>query len=146
MTRTALYLQDAHPIMDGVEYTRYAEARGFEAVWQAESRLVREATVPMAAFAAVTDRIKVGSAAAVTTGVSVGYVVWLIRGGVLMSSVLSSLPAWRFVDPLPVLARGGAAFDDDGESLESIVSAGTTAFGAVSGGAPGAPDLAYGAA
>ena len=31
--------------------------RGFEAVWQAESRLVREATVPMAAYAAVTSRI-----------------------------------------------------------------------------------------
>ena len=30
-------------------------------MWQAESRLVREATVPMAAFAAVTERIKVGS-------------------------------------------------------------------------------------
>jgi 5,10-methylenetetrahydromethanopterin reductase len=40
---------------------RYAEERGFEAVWQAESRLVREATVPMAAFAATTERIKVGS-------------------------------------------------------------------------------------
>ncbi len=40
---------------------RFAEQRGFEAVWQAESRLVREATVPMAAFAAVTDRIKIGS-------------------------------------------------------------------------------------
>jgi 5,10-methylenetetrahydromethanopterin reductase len=30
-------------------------------VWQAESRLVRDAIVPMAAFAAVTERIKVGS-------------------------------------------------------------------------------------
>jgi 5,10-methylenetetrahydromethanopterin reductase len=59
--RMALYLQDAHPIADGMDYVRYAEQRGFEAVWQAESRLVREATVPMAAFAAVTDRIKVGS-------------------------------------------------------------------------------------
>jgi 5,10-methylenetetrahydromethanopterin reductase len=38
-----------------------AEAAGFEAVWQAESRLVREATVPMAAFAAVTERLVVGS-------------------------------------------------------------------------------------
>ncbi|MFW5933375.1 MAG: LLM class flavin-dependent oxidoreductase, partial [Actinomycetota bacterium] len=46
---------------DGMEYARYAEQRGFDAVWQAESRLVREATVPMAAFAAVTERIKVGS-------------------------------------------------------------------------------------
>jgi 5,10-methylenetetrahydromethanopterin reductase len=47
-----------------MEYARYAEERGFEAVWQAESRLVREATVPMAAFAAVTDHIKVGSGVA----------------------------------------------------------------------------------
>src|SRR2546428_1421661 len=44
-----------------MDHVRFAEQRGFEAVWQAESRLVREATVPMAAFAAVTDRIKIGS-------------------------------------------------------------------------------------
>jgi 5,10-methylenetetrahydromethanopterin reductase len=57
----ALYLQDAHDLRLGLEYVRYAEARGFEAVWQAESRLVRDAIVPMAAYAAVTDKIKVGS-------------------------------------------------------------------------------------
>jgi 5,10-methylenetetrahydromethanopterin reductase len=60
-SRVALYLQDKHPIRDGMEFARDAERQGFEAVWQAESRLVREATVPMAAFAAVTERIKVGS-------------------------------------------------------------------------------------
>lgn len=59
--RVALYLQDKHPIRDGMAYARYAEARGFDAVWQAESRLVRDAIVPMAAYAAVTERIKVGS-------------------------------------------------------------------------------------
>ncbi|HOA22537.1 MAG: LLM class flavin-dependent oxidoreductase [Aggregatilineales bacterium] len=59
--RVALYLQDAHPIRDGIEYVKYAEEKGFEAVWQAESRLVRDAIVPMAAFAACTERIKVGS-------------------------------------------------------------------------------------
>ncbi|MGZ8607576.1 MAG: LLM class flavin-dependent oxidoreductase [Actinomycetota bacterium] len=59
--RVGLYLQDKHPIRDGIGYVRYAEEHGFEAVWQAESRLVREATVPMAAFAATTSRIKVGS-------------------------------------------------------------------------------------
>nr|MBN1229254.1 LLM class flavin-dependent oxidoreductase [Anaerolineae bacterium] len=59
--RVALYLQDAHPIRDGIDYVQYAEERGFEAVWQAESRLVRDAIVPMAAFAATTSRIKVGS-------------------------------------------------------------------------------------
>jgi 5,10-methylenetetrahydromethanopterin reductase len=61
MNRVALYLQDKHPIRDGVSYARAAEAAGFEAVWQAESRLVREATVPMAAFATSTSAIKVGS-------------------------------------------------------------------------------------
>lgn len=59
--RVALYLQDAHDLRDGLDYVRYAEERGFEAVWQAESRLVRDAIVPMAAYAAVTERIKVGS-------------------------------------------------------------------------------------
>ena len=59
--RVAIYLQDAHAIREGMALAQRAEAAGFEAVWQAESRLVREATVPMAAFAAVTDRIKVGS-------------------------------------------------------------------------------------
>jgi 5,10-methylenetetrahydromethanopterin reductase len=59
--RVALYLQDAHDLRDGLDYVRYAEQRGFEAVWQAESRLVRDAIVPMAAYAAVTDKIKIGS-------------------------------------------------------------------------------------
>ncbi len=59
--RVALYLQDAHDLRNGLEYVQYAERRGFEAVWQAESRLVRDAIVPMAAYAAVTNTIKVGS-------------------------------------------------------------------------------------
>jgi 5,10-methylenetetrahydromethanopterin reductase len=59
--RVALYLQDAHDLRDGLDYVRYAEEKGFEAVWQAESRLVRDAIVPMAAYAAVTEKIKVGS-------------------------------------------------------------------------------------
>ena len=59
--RIALYLQDAHDLREGLDVVRYAEEKGFEAVWQAESRLVRDAIVPMAAYAAVTERIKVGS-------------------------------------------------------------------------------------
>lgn len=59
--RVALYLQDAHSLQDAIRYVQYAESRGFEAVWQAESRLVRDAIVPMAAFAATTRRIKIGS-------------------------------------------------------------------------------------
>jgi 5,10-methylenetetrahydromethanopterin reductase len=61
LKRVALYLQDRHTLQDGIKYAQYAESKGFEAVWQAESRLVRDAIVPMAAFAASTSKIKVGS-------------------------------------------------------------------------------------
>ncbi len=57
----ALYLQDAHDLRQGIQLVQRAEALGFEAVWQADSRLVRDAVVPMAAFAAATDRIRIGS-------------------------------------------------------------------------------------
>ena len=60
-TPAAIYLQDAHPIREGMDFAKYAEAKGFEAVWQADSRLVRDAVVPMAAFASVTETIKIGS-------------------------------------------------------------------------------------
>jgi 5,10-methylenetetrahydromethanopterin reductase len=61
LPRLALYLQDAHSILDGIEYARYSQTKGFEAVWQADSRLVRDATIAMAALAATTSRIKIGA-------------------------------------------------------------------------------------
>lgn len=60
-TPVALYMQDKHTLQEAMHYVQAAEERGFYAVWQAESRLAREATVPMAAYAATTRRIKVGS-------------------------------------------------------------------------------------
>ncbi len=54
------------------------------------------------------------SSVAVTGSLSVGYVIWLLRGGLLLSSLLSSMPAWHAVDPMPVLARGGDSDDEDG--------------------------------
>jgi 5,10-methylenetetrahydromethanopterin reductase len=48
-------------VPDAIRYVQRAEALGYAAVWQADSRLVREATVPMAAFAATTSTIAVGS-------------------------------------------------------------------------------------
>ncbi len=59
--RLALYMQDKHHLADEIEYSKYAEDHGFEAVWFAESRLARDAVVPMAAVAATTKRLKVAS-------------------------------------------------------------------------------------
>ena len=63
----------------------------------------------------------VAASLALSTGLSVGYVLWLIRGGVLLSSLLSSLPAWRLIDPLPVLGHLGRRDDSDDESLEDML-------------------------
>jgi hypothetical protein len=35
---------------------------------------------------------------------STGYLVWFIQAGLLKSALLTSLPLWRWVDPLPILA------------------------------------------
>ncbi|MEZ5739634.1 MAG: DUF4347 domain-containing protein [Burkholderiaceae bacterium] len=69
------------------------------------------------------DRQVVASTVAVSTGVSIGYVIWLVRGGALLSSLLASLPAWRSIDPLPVLnsLNDQARNDADEESLESML-------------------------
>ncbi|WP_299763991.1 cadherin-like domain-containing protein [Ramlibacter sp.] len=58
------------------------------------------------------------SVASVSLGLSVVYVLWLIRGGVLLGSYLSALPAWRILDPLPVLARVEEEADEEEEALD----------------------------
>jgi hypothetical protein len=84
-------------------------------------RTLNEVKGEMADEAAV-NRALLGSVIAASTGLSVGYVVWLIRGGMLLSTLLSSLPAWQILDPLPILARKAKVADDeDDESLESLV-------------------------
>jgi len=70
----------------------------------------------------------VGSAIAASIGLSVGYVVWLLKGGSLLASVLSSLPAWQLADPLAILVghKGDDDDDDDDdESLETIIDDGS---------------------
>jgi hypothetical protein len=74
------------------------------------------------AEAAIETRVA-ASVFVASTGLSVGYVLWLLRGGALLASLLSSLPAWRLVDPLPVLGRvGGGEDDSDDESLQELVT------------------------
>lgn len=66
------------------------------------------------------DRTMTISVAGVSMGLSLVYVLWLIRGGVLMGSYLSALPAWRVLDPLPVLSRVDEEADEDDEALDGV--------------------------
>jgi len=119
--RVALYLQDAHPIRDGMRFAQAAEDAGFEAVWQAESRLVREATIPLAAFGAATERIKLGS----------GVVSMWVRNPAFLAATFSTLDdlapgrvilgigAWW--DPLA--AKVGVSRDKPLRAMREIVTA-----------------------
>jgi len=62
----------------------------------------------------------VGQTAMVTGGLSVGYVIWLLRGGLLLTSLLSSLPAWNVVDPLPILANAKRSDDENEEDVDPL--------------------------
>ncbi len=62
------------------------------------------------------NNVMIGATAFVSGGLSAGYVIWLLRGGLLLSTFLSSLPAWHSIDPLPVLGRKGVDDKDEDET------------------------------
>ena len=61
-----------------------------------------------------------GSVQVVASGLSVGYVIWMLRGGMLLTGLLAQMPAWRMLDPLMVI--DGEEAVDDGESIQSIIN------------------------
>ena len=68
------------------------------------------------------SEIVIGSGIAVGAGV----VAWLLRGGALAASLLSSLPAWASFDPVPILAgrrdkRESVAAEDSSEAAVTRV-------------------------
>ena len=74
-------------------------------------------------------QLAVGAVTGVSAALTVGYVVWAMSGGSLLASVLTTIPMWHFLDPLPVLHRQGdnrkkrkkrEISDDDEERLKSL--------------------------
>ena len=70
------------------------------------------------------DKVVVGSTAVVTTSLSVGYVVWILRGGSVLTTFMSALPAWHAFDPLPIL-QSAARRDEDDADDDSLLSIAT---------------------
>jgi hypothetical protein len=66
-----------------------------------------------------SNPIVMGSTMAVTSGLTVGYVIWLVRGGLLVTSLIAQVPSWQGIDPLTML--DGQAVDEDDESLQTMV-------------------------
>ena len=61
MTRVGVYLTHALPMADEIRFARLAEAKGFDSVWQGQARYDRDSVVPLAAYAALTQRVKLGT-------------------------------------------------------------------------------------
>jgi hypothetical protein len=71
------------------------------------------------------DEIQTRTVVTLTAGsltVTLAYLIWLIRGGALAASVLSALPAWRLLDPLPILARGDREEDESDEEDDPAIA------------------------
>ena len=69
-----------------------------------------------------SGKIFVGSTAVVSTSISVGYVIWILRGGSLLTAFVSALPTWSSFDPLPVLQSFDKHNDDDDDTFLSIAT------------------------
>ncbi|MGD9852327.1 MAG: DUF4347 domain-containing protein [Nitrospirales bacterium] len=70
-----------------------------------------------------SEKSYMASSMAITTGLSVGYVIWLLRSGVLLTALLTSVPAWQFVNPLLILAtpaRKKGQTDTEDDSIETM--------------------------
>lgn len=56
--RLGIWNWESPSIEDEIHYAKYAEGKGFDTVWQGESRLVRDAMTIIGAYTQVTERIK----------------------------------------------------------------------------------------
>ena len=63
------------------------------------------------------------STTGVTSALTVGYVMWLLKGGHIMAGLLAQVPAWKLIDPLPIIAHldqlGEHELEDD--SLQTLM-------------------------
>jgi hypothetical protein len=64
--------------------------------------------------------VAVGTATAITSAATMGYLIWTVRGGYLMAAMASGVPAWQAFDPLPILQFTGTVAKDDEESLAGL--------------------------
>ncbi len=68
--------------------------------WEALDRMNQDLSDPEAAGAPVVLAMTRG----VVWSLSAGFVAWMLRAGSLLTTLLSSVPMWKWFDPLPVLA------------------------------------------
>ena len=73
----------------------------------------------------INDRVAIGTpevAVSAASLLTVGYLVWNLGSGILVSTFMSSLPTWASFDVLPVISSAVTEHEED-ESIEQMVDA-----------------------
>jgi VCBS repeat-containing protein len=88
------------------------QVQSMEALWTSVDKMKQE----MTESAAQMDLGELKVVAAKSSGVvlTAGIVAWAMRGGALLSSLMSTIPLWKGYDPLPILAYKDD--EDEGET------------------------------
>jgi hypothetical protein len=102
------------------------EALPFDALVRAielrvEPQVVSHAEVDHRFAGFTTGDLVVGTSAFVSTSVSVGIMVWVLRGGSLLTAFMSATPVWTAFDPLPILVNRGNGGPKEDDTLLSLV-------------------------
>jgi 5,10-methylenetetrahydromethanopterin reductase len=100
---------------------KYAEQRGFEAIWQADTRLARDCVVLMSAFLATTRRLKLGSGILPiwTRNAAVIAATWSTMHELAPGRVMLGLGAWWE----PIAARVGVRREKPLKAMREHVEA-----------------------
>ncbi|MBL8829429.1 MAG: cadherin domain-containing protein, partial [Planctomycetaceae bacterium] len=70
--------------------------------------------------------VSTGSVAVTAVGLTAGYALWALRGAHLVATLLTTMPAWWSIDPLPILTATQAMKmrDDDHEETLADIAGG----------------------
>jgi hypothetical protein len=63
----------------------------------------------------------VGSAGSAAGIISVGYLLWILRGSTVITVLTSSAPRWRMVDPTAILNAYRGSIDYDEDQMEEML-------------------------
>ena len=63
------------------------------------------------------DQMTIGTMGVATSGLTVGFVAWALRGGIFISGFLTQLPMWKLVDPLVIMQAASGQSDETIEEL-----------------------------
>ena len=110
-TASQLILSDPLEFLDDNEVMIVLQQTGF---WQELDTFEEQVAIASEQNAEVTELV-VETATVAGSALTVGYILWLLRSGTVLVGLVSSLPAWTMMDPLPIL-EGSA--DGDGFPLD----------------------------